>query len=168
MSAIYYLRVISGCEPKTQPSIFPNQFSGSVGSEGSHRRFRYGSASGSVSQRYGSEDPHPDPYQNVTDPEHGSKFLHPSSCCCYCSVTARRLWWCVNWWSITTAACISQPTISESSHPTVLRPGLSGNNNLHFAATDPGSQNTCVPDPDSVRSVDPFRIRNPGKNDPQK
>jgi hypothetical protein len=28
-------------------------------------------ASGSVSQRYGSEDldPHPDPYQNVTDPE---------------------------------------------------------------------------------------------------
>jgi hypothetical protein len=34
----------------------------------------YGSASGftsgSVNQRYGSEDPHPDPYQNVTDPEH--------------------------------------------------------------------------------------------------
>ncbi len=31
-----------------------------------------GFASGSVSQRYGSEDPnpHPDPYQNVTDPEH--------------------------------------------------------------------------------------------------
>jgi hypothetical protein len=26
--------------------------------------------SGSVSQRYGSEDPHPDPYQNVTDPQH--------------------------------------------------------------------------------------------------
>jgi hypothetical protein len=29
---------------------------------------RAGSASGSVSQRYGSEDP--DPNQNVTDPEH--------------------------------------------------------------------------------------------------
>jgi hypothetical protein len=28
-----------------------------------------GSASGSVNQRYGSEDPHPDPYQNVTDPQ---------------------------------------------------------------------------------------------------
>ena len=27
--------------------------------------------SGSVCQRYGSEDPHPDPYQNVTDPELG-------------------------------------------------------------------------------------------------
>ncbi len=26
--------------------------------------------SGSVSRRYRSEDPHPDPYQNVTDPEH--------------------------------------------------------------------------------------------------
>jgi hypothetical protein len=26
--------------------------------------------SGSVSQRYGSEDPDPDPYQNTTDPEH--------------------------------------------------------------------------------------------------
>jgi hypothetical protein len=27
----------------------------------------------SISQRYGYEDPHPrpDPYQNVTDPEHG-------------------------------------------------------------------------------------------------
>jgi hypothetical protein len=25
----------------------------------------------SVSQRYGSEDPHPDPYQNVADPERG-------------------------------------------------------------------------------------------------
>ncbi len=29
-----------------------------------------GSASGSVSQRYGSEDPHPDPCQHVTDPQH--------------------------------------------------------------------------------------------------
>jgi len=31
-----------------------------------------GSASGSVSQRYGSEDPDPhlDPYQSVTDPQH--------------------------------------------------------------------------------------------------
>jgi hypothetical protein len=31
-----------------------------------------GSASGSVTQRYGSEDPHPhpDPYQNATDPQH--------------------------------------------------------------------------------------------------
>ncbi len=29
-----------------------------------------GSASGSVSHKYGSEDPHPDPYQNVTDPQH--------------------------------------------------------------------------------------------------
>jgi hypothetical protein len=28
-----------------------------------------GSASGSVSQRYGSEYPHPDLYQNVTDPQ---------------------------------------------------------------------------------------------------
>jgi hypothetical protein len=26
--------------------------------------------SGSVRQRYGSADPDPDPYQNVTDPEH--------------------------------------------------------------------------------------------------
>ncbi len=33
-----------------------------------------GSASRSVSQRYGSEDPdpHPDPYQNITDPQHCS------------------------------------------------------------------------------------------------
>ncbi len=29
-----------------------------------------GSASGSVSQRYGSEDPDTHPYQNVTDPQH--------------------------------------------------------------------------------------------------
>jgi hypothetical protein len=29
-----------------------------------------GSTSGSVSQRYGSEDPYPDPHQNVTDPQH--------------------------------------------------------------------------------------------------
>jgi hypothetical protein len=31
-----------------------------------------GSASGSVSQRYGCEDPdpHPNPYKNVTDPQH--------------------------------------------------------------------------------------------------
>ncbi len=35
-----------------------------------------GSASGSVSQRYGCEDPdlQPDPYQNVTDPQHCLKF----------------------------------------------------------------------------------------------
>jgi hypothetical protein len=32
-----------------------------------------GSTSGSVRQRYGSEDPHPDPYQNVTDPQHWLK-----------------------------------------------------------------------------------------------
>jgi hypothetical protein len=34
--------------------------------------------SGSVNQRYGSEDPdsHPDPYQYVTDPEHWKKPLH--------------------------------------------------------------------------------------------
>jgi hypothetical protein len=30
----------------------------------------FGSGSGSVIQMYGSEDPHPDPYQHVTDPEH--------------------------------------------------------------------------------------------------
>jgi hypothetical protein len=29
-----------------------------------------GSGAGSVSQRYGSADPDPDPYQNVTDPQH--------------------------------------------------------------------------------------------------
>jgi hypothetical protein len=29
-----------------------------------------GSASVSVNQWYGSEDPHSDPYQNVTDPQH--------------------------------------------------------------------------------------------------
>jgi hypothetical protein len=36
----------------------------------------YGSAAGSVSQRYESEDPdpHPDPYQNVKDPEHWSEL----------------------------------------------------------------------------------------------
>jgi hypothetical protein len=35
------------------------------------------SGSGSVSQRYVSEDPdpHPDPYQNVTDPDHCSKKI---------------------------------------------------------------------------------------------
>ncbi len=32
------------------------------------------SVTGSVSQRYGSEDPHPDPYQNVRDPQHC--FIH--------------------------------------------------------------------------------------------
>ncbi len=32
--------------------------------------WRFWNESGSVSQRYGSEDPDPDPYQNVTDPEH--------------------------------------------------------------------------------------------------
>ncbi len=32
---------------------------------------------GSISQRYGSEDPgpHPDPYQNVTDPQNWLLFL---------------------------------------------------------------------------------------------
>ncbi len=35
-----------------------------------HCRFSYVSVSGSVSERFGSEDPHPDPYQKVTDPEH--------------------------------------------------------------------------------------------------
>ncbi len=49
-----------------------------------------GSASGSVSQRYGSEDqdphPHPSRYQNVTDPQHCSKpnrnstVSHPIQC----------------------------------------------------------------------------------------
>jgi hypothetical protein len=29
-----------------------------------------GSESGSISQRYGSVDPDPDPHQNVMDPEH--------------------------------------------------------------------------------------------------
>ncbi len=29
-----------------------------------------GSASGSISQRYGSANPHPDPYQNLMDPQH--------------------------------------------------------------------------------------------------
>jgi hypothetical protein len=35
-----------------------------------------GSASGCVSQKYGPEDPdpHPDPYQNVTDPQHCSEL----------------------------------------------------------------------------------------------
>ncbi len=56
---------------------------------------------------------------------------HPPFCCC-CSATVRRLWWCVNWWSITTAACISPHTISESSHPTGPRPDLSGNKYLSF------------------------------------
>ncbi len=39
--------------------------------------FGSGSASGSVSQRYGSEDPdpHTDPYKNVMDPEHWFKRL---------------------------------------------------------------------------------------------
>jgi len=37
---------------------------------------KYFFASGSVSHRYGSEDldPHPDPYQNVTGPEHCFQF----------------------------------------------------------------------------------------------
>jgi hypothetical protein len=34
-----------------------------------------GSSSGSVSQKYGAEDPHPDPYQNVTDPQHCLKVV---------------------------------------------------------------------------------------------
>ncbi len=38
---------------------------------------RSGSGAGSVSERYGSDDPDPwpDPYQNVTDPEHWSSSL---------------------------------------------------------------------------------------------
>jgi hypothetical protein len=39
----------------------------------SHWRSWYGSASGSVSKRYGSEDPHP--YQNVTDTENCLKYV---------------------------------------------------------------------------------------------
>ncbi len=35
-----------------------------------------GSVSGSVSQRYGYEDPDPDPYQNVTDPQHNGWVPH--------------------------------------------------------------------------------------------
>ncbi len=43
-----------------------------------------GSLSGSVSQRYGSVDPDPDPYQNVTHPEHCVKLhrLFPIPGCC--------------------------------------------------------------------------------------
>jgi hypothetical protein len=42
---------------------------------------RAGSSSGSVSHKYVSEDPdpHPDPYQNVMDPEHCSQILFPRS-----------------------------------------------------------------------------------------
>ncbi len=29
-----------------------------------------GSGAGSISQRYGSRDPNPDPHQSVTDPQH--------------------------------------------------------------------------------------------------
>ncbi len=38
----------------------------------------FGSASGSVSQKFGSEDPDPDadPYQNVTDPQHCFEPTH--------------------------------------------------------------------------------------------
>ncbi len=43
-----------------------------------------GSAYGSVSQRYGSEDPHPDPYQNVMDPQ-----LWFGSCVCVCLMVNR-------------------------------------------------------------------------------
>jgi hypothetical protein len=32
-------------------------------------------ASGSVSQKQGAEDPHPDPYQNVTDQQHCLKVV---------------------------------------------------------------------------------------------
>ncbi len=51
-----------------------------------------GSKSGSVSERYGSADPNPDPYQIVTDPQHcwkssylGSKSLETLLflCCAY-------------------------------------------------------------------------------------
>jgi hypothetical protein len=35
-----------------------------------------GSASWSVSQRYGSENPHPNPYQNLTDPQHCRKHCY--------------------------------------------------------------------------------------------
>jgi hypothetical protein len=35
-----------------------------------------GSESGSVSQRYGAADPVPDPYQNVTDPQHLWRRTH--------------------------------------------------------------------------------------------
>ena len=38
------------------------------------RLFSVGSASGSASQRYGSEDPDPHPYQNVKDSEHWPKL----------------------------------------------------------------------------------------------
>ncbi len=50
---------------------------------------RAGSGAGSVSQRWGSEDPHPDPYQDVTDPDTLVKTrLHhnsvgSASACCY-------------------------------------------------------------------------------------
>jgi hypothetical protein len=39
---------------------------------GIKKNYRSASSSGSVSQRYGSVDPHPhpDPFQNVTNPEH--------------------------------------------------------------------------------------------------
>ncbi len=54
-------------------------------------RKRAGSTSGSVSHKYGSEDPHPDPYQYDTDPEHWTVmcyFLRPSDASlpdAYCS-----------------------------------------------------------------------------------
>jgi len=38
-----------------------------------------GSASVSVGQRYESEDPHPDPYQNVTDPQHCCTLIYLQS-----------------------------------------------------------------------------------------
>jgi hypothetical protein len=34
-----------------------------------------GSGAGSVSQRHGSKDPDPYPYQNVTDPKHSYKHM---------------------------------------------------------------------------------------------
>jgi hypothetical protein len=45
----------------------------------------FGSESGSVniSQRHGSEDPDPDPHQNVMDPEHCSRKIQPNLCLSY-------------------------------------------------------------------------------------
>ena len=34
------------------------------------------SGSGSISQRYGSADPDPDPHQNVMDPQHCSQGIN--------------------------------------------------------------------------------------------
>ncbi len=139
---------MSGCEPKelateprlpvTQPSISPNQCSGS-GSVWSHWRFWYSRIRIRIRTRM----------SRIRNTAPNSCTLLPVV------VIVQQLWGGSGgvWAGGALPPLPESPRPPHRSHYTLLVPGRAyqATNNFHIAATNPGK-----PDPDSIRSVDPY------------